>query len=253
MASMLERLVRNSRESVADGTYSRSHGLEGSGADLAGIVAGSGGRAIIAEVKFASPSAGEIRAGGDPASVARAMVAGGAAALSVLAQPRLFGGSPENLAAVRRAVGVPLLMKDVIVDEAQIRSAAGAGADYVLLIQSLAGLGVDVGGLAGCARDAGLGVVAEAHTEDEYDEARAGGADIVGINNRDLDTLEVDLGTTCRILGSRGKGGPVISESGISTPGDVRRLRGCGADGFLVGTGIMGGDVEGATRRLAGA
>ncbi|CAI9831334.1 Indole-3-glycerol phosphate synthase [Nitrosopumilaceae archaeon] len=251
---MLGRLVENSRQEVAAGTYEAGGDGSGCGTGLAEAVRARRGRAVIAEVKFASPSRGTITSG-DPAGIARRMEAGGAAAISVLTQPRLFGGSPGNLAAVRGAVGIPVLMKDIIVDARQVDAAARLGADCILLIQAVfdRGHAGNMGALLSRARGLGLGVLVEAHDEGEFGRAASSGADIVGINNRDLDTLEVDPGTTCRVLGGGDRDGPVISESGISGPDDVRRLRGCGADGFLVGSAIMGGDVESATRGLAEA
>ena len=206
---------------------------------------------------------GTIREGGDPAAIAGAMAAGGACALSVLTQPRLFGGSPAALAAVRAALpAMPILMKDIVVDRRQIDAARALGADCILLMQSLFDGGhlSGMGGMVGRAHDLGLEVLAEAHTPEEFRHAAASGADLLGINNRDLDTLEVDLGATAGILaGGRGAAAgarPVVSESGISSPRDVARLRAAGADAFLVGTGIMsaeGGNVEKAVAGLVGA
>lgn len=253
---MLARLAANSRKAVAEGTYDVGAEMGRSGDDLAGIISAGGGPVLITEVKFASPSRGTIREACDPADVARQMVAGGASALSVLTQPHLFGGSPGNFMRVRAAVGVPMLMKDVVVDRVQVDAAAGMGADCVLLIQSLfdAGLASGLDSMIGYCHGAGLAVLLEVHTRAELDSALRTEADLIGINNRSLDTLEVDLGTTCRVLEGVDAGRPVVSESGISSPEDVRRLRGCGADAFLVGSGIMGrGDVGAAVRELAGA
>ena len=277
---MLARLAKNSLASVRDGVYDgvppgrpcRSGGAsQGRGAVSRAVAAAAsrGLAPVIAEVKFASPSLGRIRQGQDPVEIARAMAAGGACAVSVLTQPRLFAGSPSALAAVRAALpDTPILMKDVVVDRRQVDAAGRLGADCVLLMQSL--LGGDGGdGLPGMAElvshahSLGLEVLAEAHTAAELGAAAASGADLLGINNRDLDTLEVDLGTTGSILSGLGGGGaaalargrPIVSESGISSPADIARLRAAGADAFLVGTGVMsaGANVEKAVAGLVGA
>ena len=270
---MLARLVENSRAALREGVYDdppagRPSGPRGALSGAVRRAAASGRAPVIAEVKFASPSMGTIRKGGDPAAIAGAMAAGGACALSVLTQPRLFGGSPAALAAVRAALPeMPILMKDIVVDRRQIDAARALGADCILLMQSLFDGGhlSGMGGMVGRAHDLGLEVLAEAHTPEEFRHAAASGADLLGINNRDLDTLGVDLGATGAILaGGRGGGAaaaaaagrPVVSESGISSPRDVARLRAAGADAFLVGTGIMsaeGGNVEKAVAGLVGA
>ena len=268
---MLARLVENSRAALREGVYDdppagRPSGPRGAVSRAIRLAAASGGAPVVAEVKFASPSMGAIREGGDPAAIAAAMVAGGACALSVLTQPYLFGGSPAALAAVRAALPrAPILMKDIVVDGRQIDAAHALGADCVLLMQSL----FDGGHLpAGCmaamvdrAHSLGLEVLAEAHTAAEFGHAAASGADLLGVNNRNLDTLEVDLGATEAVLAGRAAGGPargrpVLSESGIAGPRDIARLRAAGADAFLVGTGIMsaaGGNVEKAVAGLVGA
>lgn len=279
---MLARLAENSLASVRDGVYDgvppgrpcRSGGAsQGRGAVSRAVAAAAsrGLAPVIAEVKFASPSLGRIRQGQDHVEIARAMAAGGACAVSVLTQPRLFAGSPSALAAVRAALpDTPILMKDVVVDRRQVDAAGRLGADCVLLMQSL--LGGDGGdGLPGMAElvshahSLGLEVLAEAHTAAELEAAAASGADLLGINNRDLDTLEVDLGTTGSILSGLGgaaggaaalaRGRPIVSESGISSPADIARLRAAGADAFLVGTGVMsaGANVEKAVAGLVGA
>lgn len=265
---MLARLVENSRAALREGVYDdppagRPCGPRGALARAVRRAAESGRAPVIAEVKFASPSMGTIREGGDPASIAGDMLAGGACALSVLTQPRLFGGSPAALAAVRAALpNMPILMKDIVVDYRQIDAARALGADCILLMQSLFDGGHLSGmdGMVGRAHELGLEVLAEAHTAEEFRHAAASGADLLGINNRDLDTLGVDLGATAAVLaGGRGAaagGRPVVSESGISSPRDVSRLRAAGADAFLVGTGIMsaeGGNVEKAVAGLVGA
>ena len=252
--NILKRLVNNSKAAIGDGTYEISASRKGSDRDLLHSIRTGPHATIIAEIKFSSPSLGRIRTASDPGVIARRMVAGGARALSVLTQPHLFGGSPEYLLRVRDAVDVPLLMKDIIIDGVQIEAAGRIGADYVLLIQSLwdAGHLEDIDGMISHAHDRGLKVLLEVHTRQELEKASGTAADLIGVNNRNLDTMEIDLGTTGKVLsGFDDRTVPVLSESGIRTPEDVRYLKGCGADAFLVGSSIMGsGDVEGHVRGL---
>lgn len=255
-SGVLERLVNNSRAAIADGTYDVTVQLQGSDVDLARAIPANPRPTLITEVKFSSPSQGKIKTPSDPAAIARQMVAGGASALSVLTQPHLFGGSPEYFARARQAVRVPMLMKDVVVDTVQIDAAKRLGADYILLIRSLFDQGYlkGMGGFVEYAHKMGLGVLVEAHTKPEFMDALESGADIVGVNNRNLDTLEVDLKTTGDILGGYGGDVPIVSESGIGTAGDIRYLKGCGASAFLVGSSVMrSDDIEGHVRGLVGA
>ena len=207
---------------------------------------------LIAEVKPTSPTTeGERR--DDPVELAREMVAGGAAALSVLTEPEHFGGSPASLRRVREAVEVPVLRKDFLLTESQLDVVE---ADVVLLIARF--LGEDLGPMLAAARERGFGTLVEAHTREELREALDAGADVVGVNNRDLARLEVDLGTFERVIGSareRDAAGipedvTLIAESGITTPEDAARMRRAGADGLLVGSAIMDGDVRANTERL---
>lgn len=246
---MLAQLVRNSRRALDEGAYEKRHGLAGARAMAKALASPS----IISEIKFASPSAGRI-ASGDPGRTAALMAGAGARAVSVLTQPYLFGGSVENLAAARRAVGVPLLMKDIVVEKEQIDAGASAGADCVLLIQAVfdAGHAGNMEELLEHGHKRGLDVLLEVHTEKEMERAARAGADIIGINSRSLDTLRIDDGLFCRL--ARGfSGGPLVAESGVRTAQDVRRLRACGADALLVGTSVMSGDVGARVSELVGA
>jgi len=197
------------------------------------------GVTVIAEIKRSSPSKGLIRADFDPVAIARAYEAAGAACLSVLTDERFFGGSLADLAKVREVVGIPLLRKDFMIDPLQIDEARRAGADAVLLIVAA----VDDGALARLhrhARDRGLDVLVEVHDESELDRALAIGANLIGVNNRDLRTFEVDLGTTERIAARLGDSDVVlVAESGIAKREDVDRLERAGASAFLVGESLM--------------
>jgi indole-3-glycerol phosphate synthase len=202
---------------------------------------------IIAEVKPTSPTTeGERR--DDPVELARAMVDGGAAALSVLTEPEHFGGSPETLRAVRDAVDVPVLRKDFLVREEQLDAVE---ADVVLLIARF--VGDDLEPLLRAARDRGFQVLVEVHTEAELDRALAAGADIVGVNNRDLGKLEVDLGTFERVAPAAPDDVTLIAESGVTEEKHVERMRAAGADALLVGSAVMDGDVRTNTERFTGA
>jgi indole-3-glycerol phosphate synthase len=197
---------------------------------------------VIAEVKRRSPSRGEIRADFDPLAIATAYVAAGAAAISVLTDEHYFGGHLDTLEAVRAATSVPVLRKDFIVDSYQIDEAVARGADAVLLI--VAAFPGDSGeaelrALQQAALARGVDVLVEVHDEAELATALRLGADLVGINNRNLATFEVDLATTERLAAGIPEGVVLVAESGIFTNDDIQRLERCGASAFLVGEALM--------------
>ena len=211
---------------------------------------------LITEVKFSSPALGSIRKIVDPVDIARQMINGGASALSVLTQPFLFDGSPELFMNVRRHVDVPMLMKDITIDKVQIDAAKKIGADYFLLIQSIfdKNMASDINGMIDYGHDLGLKVLIEAHTVQEFENSCKTNADLIGINNRNLDTLKIDLNTTKEILENSEKEKLIISESGISNPDDIRFLHKCGADAYLVGSSIMKADnIQQSVQRLVNA
>jgi indole-3-glycerol phosphate synthase len=192
---------------------------------------------VIAEIKPTSPTT-DGRRDVDPVAVARAMVEGGAAALSVLTEPDHFGGSPGDLRRVRSAVDVPVLRKDFVLREEQLDVVA---ADAVLLIARFVD---DLESLVTAARDRGFQVLVEVHTVAEAETALVAGAEVVGVNNRDLGALAVDLSTFERVAPAlRDEPVTLIAESGIHTAADARRMRRAGADGLLIGSAIMTGDV----------
>ncbi|NIB98691.1 indole-3-glycerol phosphate synthase [Halobacterium sp. R2-5] len=201
----------------------------------------------IAEVKPTSPTTDGERED-DPVALAEQMVAGGAAALSVLTEPEHFGGSPENLRAIRDAVDVPVLRKDFLLREAQLDAVE---ADVVLLIARF--LGDDLEPMLDAARERGFQALVEVHDRAELAKAVEAGADIVGVNNRDLAKLEVDLSTFEAVAPHVPADVTLLAESGVSTPADARRMREAGADGLLVGSAIMDGDVTENTRTLVNA
>ena len=200
---------------------------------------------VIAEVKPTSPTT-DGRRDADPVDLATAMVDGGAAALSVLTEPAHFGGSPDALRDVRAAVDVPVLRKDFVLDEAQLDTVE---ADAILLIARFLD---DLDGMVEAARERGFQPLVEVHTEAERDRALAAGADLVGVNNRDLARLDVDLSTFGRVADEAPDDVTLIAESGIGSAEDVRRMRGAGAEGLLIGSAIMDGDPATNTRRFTG-
>ena len=213
---------------------------------------------VIAEIKSASPSAGVIRKNVEPNEIAKAMQRGGAAALSVLTEPKQFNGSLEALAQAREAVKLPILMKDIIVSPLQVYAASKIGANAVLLIKALFDRGYcekTLDEMIAGAHGLGLEVLLETHTETEFQSAVMTGADLIGINNRNLGTLKVDLSVTKNILSKNDTNGKlVISESGINTPADICFLRESGACAFLIGSAIMSNDnVEEKVREFVNA
>jgi indole-3-glycerol phosphate synthase len=208
--------------------------LRGFGAALTS----TGGIKLIAEVKKASPSKGVIREDFDPVSIAATYQEAGATCLSVLTEKKYFQGSLEYLGAIRRAVGLPLLRKDFIVDEYQIFEARAAGADAILLIAASLDRRQleDYLGIAG---NLGLDALVESHTVKELDKTLQAGARIVGINNRDLARFTVSLQTTFDLLRDIPDDRIVVSESGIQSRDDVVRLEKAGVDAVLVGESLM--------------
>jgi indole-3-glycerol phosphate synthase len=217
-----------------------------------------GSVALIAEVKKASPSAGVICPNFDPVKIARQYEAAGASCLSVLTDENFFQGSLEFLRAIRQAVSLPLLRKDFIIDERQILEAIDWGADAILLIVAILD-DTQLNHFHSLAVQAGLAVLVEAHDETELDRAIAGGARLVGINNRDLKTFKVDLGTTERLAARlRESCKPttmpiLVGESGIHTRADVERLERAGVQAVLVGESLMREpDMSAKVRELIG-
>ena len=209
----------------------------------------AGGVSVIAEVKRLSPSKGMIREDFDAVEIARAYVGAEVTCISVLTDEHFFGGSLDDLKRVREAVDVPLLRKDFVVDPIQIDEARLAGADAVLLI--VAALeDVLLARLHDHAMNLGLDVLVEVHDEDELDRALAIGAKLIGVNNRDLRTFDIDLATTERLAARLEDPSVVwIAESGIANAEDVDRLARAGAAGFLVGESLMRQPDPGAALR----
>ncbi|MEP6708455.1 MAG: indole-3-glycerol phosphate synthase TrpC [Pyrinomonadaceae bacterium] len=194
---------------------------------------------IIAEIKRASPSRGLIRTDVDPAALGAAYERGGAVAISVLTEEDHFQGSLDDLRVVRQAVSLPLLRKDFIVDEFQIYEAAVAGADAILLIVAAMDDSL-LRHLRSVAEDEmGMDALIEVHTEEELRRAADCGATLIGVNNRDLRTFEVSLGTSARLIQYAPRDAICISESGLDSADDLRRLGDLGYSGFLIGEMLM--------------
>ena len=203
---------------------------------------------VIAECKRRSPSKGVLRAEYDPVAIARGYAEAGAAAISVLTEPTFFDGALEHLADVHAAVDVPLLRKDFIVSEYQMLEARAAGASAVLLIVAALTPG-ELRTLSQQARTWGLDVLVEVHSADELAVAVDADARIVGVNNRNLRTLEVDVKASETLIARMPKGVVAVSESGLRTSEDLIRLRGLGYHAFLVGERFMTTANPGAALR----
>ena len=239
---MLDSIISETRKRVDRLPVSFPKNPRDTHASLSRAIRSARGKnAVIAELKCASPTRGTIRSDVDLASMAKTFVSAGCVALSVLTEPHFFAGSVRDIPLVKDVVGVPVLRKDFIIDRRQIAETRALGADAVLLITAV--LGGRLPGFVDDAFDEGLEPLVEVHTHADVEIAQSTRADIIGINNRDLSTLAVDLSTT-RVLSPlvRSAGRIVVCESGIASAGDVRDLRPF-CDAYLIGTSIMAHDT----------
>jgi indole-3-glycerol phosphate synthase len=252
--SMLKTLVKNSFKAIDEGMYEINWDREyinHACLSMRNNILRCKENPLITEIKYASPSRGTIVDYNEMKveEIAITMEKAGATGISILAQPYLFNGSIRNILRARKYVTVPILMKDIVVSDVQIKAAKKAGADCILLIKTVFDNDLSEGSLetlAEYAKKIGLEVILETHDEIEFSEAVKTNSkskrpfSIIGINNRNLSTLEVDLDTTVRILSENSKSNNiVISESGISGPTDIIKLKSAGADAFLIGTTLM--------------
>ena len=250
--NLVKRLVENSYKSIDEGLYNinnvdYSHealNLKKNILDLKG----KNKIPIITEIKFSSPSKGVImnRENANLLSISREMIKSGAVGLSVLTQKYLFDGSLNNFVIIRNDTSIPMLMKDIIVSEIQLDCAKKIGADYILLIMTIFDKNFAEGDLdkfVNYAHKKGLNILFEVHHEDEFNEIlkfNLDKKDLIGINNRNLDNLKIDLQTTEKLLKKYDKGKNIIvSESGINNSYQIKQLKNAGADAFLIGTSIM--------------
>lgn len=207
---------------------------------------------LIAEVKKASPSRGLLRPDFDPVALAQGYARGGAAAISVLTESHYFKGSLEHMAAVRRAVDLPLLRKDFLFTPYQVYEARAFGADAILLIATILSR-EQIAELLMVSRKLGMAALVETHNPEEVGKALAAGARIIGINNRDLHTFEIDLSVTERLRRLIPPDRLVVSESGFRCREDVRQARGWGVDAILVGEALVTApDVSAKIKELLG-
>jgi indole-3-glycerol phosphate synthase len=194
---------------------------------------------LIAEIKFASPSAGLIRAKVDPISIGRIYQDAGAAAISLLTDQRFFQGDLDQLPRLKKAISLPILRKDFIIDAVQVREALFYGADAVLLIARILSQ-QQLAEYIDLCRELGLAPLTEVHDRDDLEKAVACGAEIIGINNRDLDSFNVDIQTTFKLAPLVPNNCTLVSESGITEKGDMRALQTTGIQAVLVGSALMG-------------
>ena len=260
MSDVLEKITADKRAEVAARRLARPDALVARDARMAppprGFAAAiaeaahAGRRALICEIKKASPSGGLIRPDFKPAALARAYAAGGATCLSVLTDAPYFQGEDSHLVAARQACDLPVLRKDFMIDPYQILESRALGADCVLLI--MACLGDEIADeMTAVARQYGMDVLVEVHDEAELERALKLDAPLMGINNRNLKTLVTDLAVTRRLAPRVPKTKMVVCESGLRTAEDLAAMTACGAQAFLIGESLMRqDDVEAATRAL---
>lgn len=254
--SLLRTLAKNSFRAIDEGAYESNSTSERSfyshkTISLKNNIQSTLNVPLITEIKYASPSKGILADSKKykVEEVALTMESAGACGISILSQPYLFNGSISNIKRARKATVLPILMKDIIVSDIQIKAAKNSGADSVLFIKTLFDKNLaekDLETLIEYASKIGLETILETHDTDEFQEAvklhknHPHDIHIIGINNRNLDTLEINLDTTINILtGNSKSGNVVISESGINEPKHIKSLIKAGADGFLIGTSLM--------------
>ena len=243
MADYLDTLASTALTTINTDYYSQGGSSDKPSASLKQAILHAQKVPIIAEMKFASPSLGALRTHLDLETITHAYVEGGAIGMSVLTEPVHFHGQLQYINKIRKSTDLPILMKDFILDPIQITAAHRVGASAVLLIHSLYDRGYGRASLSQMIQrvhDVGLEVLLEVHTSQEFSNALTTDADMIGINNRDLRSLSVDIHRTLDILNNYSSTDRVIvSESGISTPSDIVLLRNSGVQAFLIGSALI--------------
>ncbi len=254
MTDFLNKLITDAETRILTGYYDTEQINRQQTISLAREIKAAPHNAIIAEIKPISPARGPIRPTLDPVEMALQLQRGGAIGLSILTEPDNFGGSLTNLSSVRPRVKLPILMKDIMINNKQITAAKNSGADCILLIQTvLSRKGITPMSLIKAAHDLQLEVLLEIHNSQELGQALASDADIIGINNRNLADLKIDLKTTTKLFETTKKpeGKVIITESGLETVEDIRKLKEVPVDGFLIGSSIMlANDIENKVREF---
>lgn len=234
-----KEVTRLKKEGIPDLEYEVSPAR-----DFKGAISIPGRINLISEIKFASPSAGSIREHTDPVEIGITYENSGAAAISFLTDEKYFQGDIKNLPAVKKAVSIPILRKDFIIDEIQVKEALIYGADAVLLIARILSP-AQLRNLIDVCSELGLSALTEVHDKNDLDMALECGADIIGINNRDLDTFHVDTSTTIQLAPLVPENCVLVSESGISHKEDIKGLKGSKVNAVLVGSALMSSENPG--------
>jgi len=254
MTDFLSKLIKDAETRILTGYYDTEQIKRQQTTSLAREIKAAPHNAIIAEIKPISPARGPIRPTLDPVDTALRLQNGGAIGLSILTEPDNFGGSLTNLSSVRSRVKLPLLMKDIVINDKQIIAAKNSGADCILLIQTvLSRKGIPPADPIKTAHDLQLEVLLEIHNNQELGQALGSDAEIIGINNRNLTDLQIDLKTTTKLLETikKPEGKVIITESGLETVEDIRKLKKAPVDGFLIGSSIMlANDIESKVREF---
>jgi indole-3-glycerol phosphate synthase len=255
MPDFFRKLIDDARKRVDSGYYTVRENIEHDTVSLKRAIKSAERNAIIGEIKPISPARGALHPHIDPVRAATQMENGGAIGLSILTEPDNFGGSIKNLRRVRERSSLPLLMKDIFIHETQIEAAKKLGADCVLLIET-AFSQYPVASLNRLIRNAhanAIEVLLEVHSKEEFERALRSESDIIGVNNRNLSTLQTSLDTTVRLMAKTELQGDkvIISESGFESAEDIRKVKSARVDGFLIGSSLMlSEDLERKTREF---
>jgi indole-3-glycerol phosphate synthase len=243
LPDFLDVLAKDALRTIQEGFYEPATKTKNPHLSLREAILQCKNAAIISEIKFRSPSAGVLKEKSNLRQIAKEMEEGGAIGISILTEPKHFKGCINYIAEVREHVKIPILMKDIILSPIQIKVAQKTGANAILLIMTLFERGYcekDVQGMIEDSHSKGLEVLLEVHTRKEFLSAVNTNTDMIGINNRDLKTLKVNLELTKYVLTEhKAEGKVIVSESGINSSKDIRLLRRFGAQAFLVGTTII--------------